>query len=231
MLGRGGFSEVWKALDLVELREVAVKIHELNPIWSEEHKQRYIKNVTREYKIHREMRHPRVVEFYDVFEIDVNSFATVLEYCRGIDLDEKLKRCRLLPEREARTILMQIVSGLRYLNTPGGVDHNGEDGGASSGGGGNDAVRRKVSLSPLYIDIPAHATHTPSYNTAPTHTHTLALLRYNTLSYPHTHRLPHLTTHPLTPSLPLPLYHSHRAQSGHHSLRPETRQHSNAHTL
>jgi tousled-like kinase len=64
-------------------------VHQLNPIWSEEHKQRYIKNVTREYKIHREMRHPRVVDFYDVFEIDVNSFATVLEYCRGIDLDEK----------------------------------------------------------------------------------------------------------------------------------------------
>ena len=94
------------------------------------------------------MRHPRVVEFYDVFEIDVNSFATVLEYCRGIDLDEKLKRCRLLPEREARTILMQIVSGLRYLNTPGGSDH-GEEGGGSSGGGGNDAVRRKVLTYPL----------------------------------------------------------------------------------
>ena len=61
----------------------------MNPIWSEEHKQRYIKNVTREYKIHREMRHPRVVDFYDVFEIDMNSFATVLEYCKGIDLDEK----------------------------------------------------------------------------------------------------------------------------------------------
>jgi tousled-like kinase len=137
MLGRGGFSEVWKALDLAELRDVAVKIHELNPTWSEEHKQRYIKNVTREYKIHREMRHPRVVEFYDVFEIDVNSFATVLEYCKGIDLDEKLKRCRVLPEREARTILMQIVSGLRYLNTPG-------DGGGEDGNG--DGTRRKAII-------------------------------------------------------------------------------------
>jgi tousled-like kinase len=31
MLGRGGFSEVWKALDLVDIKEVAVKIHQLNP--------------------------------------------------------------------------------------------------------------------------------------------------------------------------------------------------------
>jgi tousled-like kinase len=89
MLGRGGFSEVWKAFDLVELRDVAVKIHQLNPQWQEQKKTSYIKHVTREYTIHREMKHDRVVKLYDVFEIDVNSFATVLEYCKGIDLEEK----------------------------------------------------------------------------------------------------------------------------------------------
>jgi hypothetical protein len=31
---------VWKALDLVELREVAVKVHQLNNQWSEERKVR-----------------------------------------------------------------------------------------------------------------------------------------------------------------------------------------------
>jgi tousled-like kinase len=89
MLGRGGFSEVWKALDLLELKEVAVKVHQLNPAWTEERKATYIKHVTREYTIHRDLKHPRVVQLFDVFEIDVNSFATVLEYCKGIDLDEK----------------------------------------------------------------------------------------------------------------------------------------------
>ncbi|KAJ1419353.1 kinase-like domain-containing protein, partial [Ochromonadaceae sp. CCMP2298] len=110
MLGRGGFSEVWKALDLLELKEVAVKIHQLNPSWSEERKQSYIKHVTREYTIHRDMRHPRVVQLFDVFEIDVNCFATVLEYCRGIDLDEKLKRQKTIPEKDAKAILMQVRS-------------------------------------------------------------------------------------------------------------------------
>jgi tousled-like kinase len=59
-----------------------------------------------------------VVRLFDVFEIDVNSFATVLEYCRGTDLDEKLKTCKMIPEKDAKTIVMQIVSGLRYLHAP-----------------------------------------------------------------------------------------------------------------
>jgi tousled-like kinase len=127
MLGRGGFSEVWKALDLLDLRDVAIKIHQLNPTWNEDRKNTYIRHVTREYTIHREMMHPRVVQLFDVFEIDNNSFATVLELCRGIDLDEKLKRNKLLNERDARTVLLQIISGLRYLNMPSIEYGNNED--------------------------------------------------------------------------------------------------------
>jgi len=62
---------------------VAVKIHQLNSSWTEEKKHNYMKHATREYAIHREMVHPRVVRLFDVFEIDSSSFATVLEYCKG----------------------------------------------------------------------------------------------------------------------------------------------------
>lgn len=62
---------------------MAVKIHQLNSAWTEEKKQNYMKHATREYAIHREMSHPRVVRLFDVFEIDSSSFATVLEYCKG----------------------------------------------------------------------------------------------------------------------------------------------------
>lgn len=116
LLGRGGFSEVWKALDLVKLCEVAVKIHQLNQTWSSSHKKEYVKHVTREYTIHRELKHPRVVLLLDVFEIDNHCFATILELCRGIDLDEKLKTQKTIPEKDAKTILMQIIFGLRYLH-------------------------------------------------------------------------------------------------------------------
>lgn len=53
---------------------------------------------------------------YDVFEIDANSFCTVLEYCDGHDLDFYLKQHKSIPEREARSIIMQVVHALKYLN-------------------------------------------------------------------------------------------------------------------
>jgi tousled-like kinase len=58
------------------------------------------------------------VSLYDVFEIDANSFATVLECCDGTDLDSLLKVKRYLPERDARAILLQILSGMQYLSQP-----------------------------------------------------------------------------------------------------------------
>jgi tousled-like kinase len=120
LLGKGGFSEVWKGYDLQELREVAVKIHQLDPRWPDSKKENYTKHVSREYEIHRNVRHIRIVSLYDVFEIDNNSFATVLECCKGTDLDTLLKRKKRLPERQARAILLQILTGMQYLSQPSG---------------------------------------------------------------------------------------------------------------
>lgn len=50
----------------------------------------------REYNIHKALDHPRVVKLYDVFEIDANSFCTVLEYCDGHDLDFYLKQVHMI---------------------------------------------------------------------------------------------------------------------------------------
>jgi len=97
---------------------VAVKIHQLDPRWSEARIENYTKHVAREYEIHQGVRHPRIVSLYDVFEIDTNSFATVLECCNGTDLDTLLKERKILPEHHARAILLQILSGMRYLSTP-----------------------------------------------------------------------------------------------------------------
>ncbi|KAJ3601169.1 hypothetical protein NHX12_032142 [Muraenolepis orangiensis] len=116
LLGRGGFSEVYKAFDLTEQRYVAVKIHQLNKNWRDEKKENYHKHACREYRIHKELDHPRIVRLYDYFSLDTDSFCTVLEYCEGNDLDFYLKQHKLMSEKEGRSIVMQIVNALKYLN-------------------------------------------------------------------------------------------------------------------
>uniref|UniRef100_A0A8C1N0Y7 non-specific serine/threonine protein kinase n=1 Tax=Cyprinus carpio TaxID=7962 RepID=A0A8C1N0Y7_CYPCA len=116
LLGRGGFSEVYKAFDLTEQRYVAVKIHQLNKSWRDEKKENYHKHACREYRIHKELDHPRIVKLYDYFSLDTDSFCTVLEYCEGNDLDFYLKQHKLMSEKEARSIIMQVVNALKYLN-------------------------------------------------------------------------------------------------------------------
>uniref|UniRef100_A0A4W5JS22 non-specific serine/threonine protein kinase n=1 Tax=Hucho hucho TaxID=62062 RepID=A0A4W5JS22_9TELE len=116
LLGRGGFSEVYKAFDLIEQRYAAVKIHQLNKNWREEKKENYHKHACREYRIHKQLDHPRIVTLYDYFSLDTDTFCTVLEYCEGNDLDFYLKQHKLMSEKEARSIVMQIVNALRYLN-------------------------------------------------------------------------------------------------------------------
>ncbi|XP_068438781.1 serine/threonine-protein kinase tousled-like 2 isoform X1 [Clinocottus analis] len=116
LLGRGGFSEVFKAFDLTEQQYVAIKIHQLNKNWREEKKQNYHKHACREYRIHKELDHPRIVKLYDYFSLDTDSFCTVLEYCEGNDLDFYLKQNKLMCEKEGRSIVMQIVNALKYLN-------------------------------------------------------------------------------------------------------------------
>jgi tousled-like kinase len=115
LIGRGGFSEVWKGYDLESHRYVACKIHALNEKWADRKKENFTRHATREAHIQKGLCHPRIVKLYDVFEIDANTFCTVLELCEGTDLDAYLKAKAPLPEREARSIITQLFEGLMYL--------------------------------------------------------------------------------------------------------------------
>ena len=119
LLGKGGYSEVYKGYDLENWREVALKIHRFDETWSRSMQASYIKHALRENQTHQNLNHPRIVKHYDTIEMDNNSFWTVLELWTGPDLAEYLKINEMISEKEAKLIISQILSGLRYLN-----DHN-----------------------------------------------------------------------------------------------------------
>jgi len=119
MVGRGGFSEVFRAYDFENNRYCAVKIHQLSKDMTDPQRQSYIRRAMREYDIQKVLIHPRVVTLQDCFPISTRAFGTVLELCKGETLDNYIKRHGALPEKEARGIVIQIFSGLKYMNTNG----------------------------------------------------------------------------------------------------------------
>lgn len=116
LLGRGGFSEVFRAFDLEESRFVACKIHQLASNWSENRKQTFLRHMLRENEIHQSLSHPRILRAYDSFELNNLTVVSVLELCEGTDLDVVLRKSGSLPEREARSIISQVFAGLEYLD-------------------------------------------------------------------------------------------------------------------
>lgn len=94
-----------QAYDLVEYRYVACKLHRLNEQWSEEKKQTYVRHAIREYNIHKSLVHRHIVRLWDIFEIDHNTFCTVLEFCSGTEIF-------LLPNQSRQHRIKHIKSGV-----------------------------------------------------------------------------------------------------------------------
>ncbi|EPY30996.1 tousled-like kinase [Strigomonas culicis] len=115
LLGKGGFSEVWKAFDCVDGQYVACKIHRVSRDWSAQTRGHYLRHAERELEITRQLDHPHLTRLYQVFPLSDSMFVSVMEYSKGTDLDTLLKRCHTLKESDARLVLVQVVSALRHL--------------------------------------------------------------------------------------------------------------------
>lgn len=117
LLGKGGYSEVYKAYDLKAHIYVACKIHQLDINWNEQLKDNYIKHTIRENQILNTISHKNIVKHIDTIEINNNSFCTVLELCNGCDLWQYLKERKRISEDETKIIVKQILDALKYLCT------------------------------------------------------------------------------------------------------------------
>lgn len=119
MIGRGGFSEIYKAFDLDQMCYCAIKINEIDAKMSEAQRVDLVRWALRECEIQKKLQHPRIVELRDCFPLDSHAYVLVLELCEGETLDHRLKMSGPMLEKEAKTIIVQILSGLRYLNVCG----------------------------------------------------------------------------------------------------------------
>lgn len=68
-----------------------------------------------EIKIHKSLRHRRVVGFDHVFE-DTENVYILLELCSHNTLNDLLKKRKRLTEFEVQYFIFQLVEGLTYIH-------------------------------------------------------------------------------------------------------------------
>lgn len=117
LIGKGGFSDVYKAWDTQDEQFVALKIATASA------GEKY--DLTQEVKKIKKLKHPNLIEYYDLYEVstgtkdihghDLNYQVAVMEYAEGGTLGDLLKN-KPLTHTEAEELAEGIIDGLAYLH-------------------------------------------------------------------------------------------------------------------
>lgn len=110
-IGEGGMGEVFKGLDEMLEREVAIKI--LRPELAS--RQDIVDRFRTEAVALARLNHPNIVLLYSFFHHQEQYFM-VLEYVRGDTLDKLITRYGAMPWRQAVTLVCQALDGLEQAH-------------------------------------------------------------------------------------------------------------------
>lgn len=112
-IGRGGFSVVYQCRSIVSGKSYAVKIIDLRPLRLRDSFDAM--RLRREVDIMRQLRHPHIVQFEEVFESPDQLFV-VMEYAPGYELFDAILSRGHFSESDAMPIFSQIARALLYLH-------------------------------------------------------------------------------------------------------------------
>ncbi|UHA74031.1 Stk1 family PASTA domain-containing Ser/Thr kinase [Paenibacillus sp. 481] len=111
-IGGGGMALVYKALDVLLNRHVAVKILRQQFVFDEE----FIRRFRREAQSAASLSHPNVVSIYDVGQEEEDIHFIVMEYVEGLNLNEVIQDRAPLQSEEAVRIAIQICDALDHAH-------------------------------------------------------------------------------------------------------------------
>ena len=114
----GGMSTVWKALDTLNDRTVAVKI--LNREFASNGAE--VRHFRAEERLMEEIHHPGIVQGYDFDNAD-GSWYYVMEYVDGYSFAELLKRKQHVKEADCLLICESVAAALDYAWNDHGIVH------------------------------------------------------------------------------------------------------------
>jgi|GEM_PF-7006029 len=115
LLGSGGMASVYKGYDTVNKRDVAIKVLSINEQTAD-----FVKRFKREVKVVKSLRHPNIVQFYDVGEED-DTIYMVQELLPGPTLADRIRKLgkRRIPDADIPVIVAQLADALDFAHNKG----------------------------------------------------------------------------------------------------------------
>jgi len=113
-VGEGAMGVVYKAIDPVLNRSVAVKVMSEGMAQDPSLRQRFL----REAQAAGSLQHPNVVTIYDFGETDGHLYIA-MEFIEGTDLEELLERGQVIPLAAKIDIIVDVLNGLSYAHRRG----------------------------------------------------------------------------------------------------------------
>lgn len=110
-LGKGSFGKVKLALHTPTGEKIAIKILEKDMIKKDEDLMR----IRREIKILSQVRHPNIIQLYEVVETS-KYFFFLMEFAEQGELAEYIETRNKLAEEEACKFFVQLISAIQYLH-------------------------------------------------------------------------------------------------------------------
>jgi CRP-like cAMP-binding protein/tRNA A-37 threonylcarbamoyl transferase component Bud32 len=114
IIGRGGFSIIYKGMHLGLNKPVAIKMMRHDLALDAD----YLSNFQNEAKTIASLHHENIIKIYDIEE-RFRTFFIIMEYLAGESIDAMLGRLKTIPPVLAVNLLIQICSGLQYVHQRG----------------------------------------------------------------------------------------------------------------
>ncbi|CAK80366.1 unnamed protein product (macronuclear) [Paramecium tetraurelia] len=111
-IGKGTFGKVYRGLHKPTQQFVAIKILEKSKI----EQPADFTRIQREIHILRKLRHPNVVQLYEILESETKIYL-IMEFVSGGELFQHIVKSKRLPENEAAALFSQIIEAIEYLHS------------------------------------------------------------------------------------------------------------------